>query len=157
MTVPELKPYGLETMRREEIDTFLDSQSVGVLGLIDGPVPYLLPLSYGYDGESLYFTYLLGDESRKERLTDHSERASFLVYSAETRFNWRSVLLEGEFRKIPPHRWGDLGEVLEGAWRPELFQIASPSRNVKIYALDVDEVTGIKHTGLAAEMESRDQ
>jgi len=157
MTVPELKPYGLETMRREEIDTFLDSQSVGILGLSDGPVPYLLPLTYGYDGESLYFTYLLGAESHKEELTEQVDRGSFLVYSAETRFNWRSVFLEGEFRKIPPRRWGDLSDVLDGAWRPELFQTASPSRNVKIYALDVVDVTGIKHTGLAAEMESRDQ
>jgi nitroimidazol reductase NimA-like FMN-containing flavoprotein (pyridoxamine 5'-phosphate oxidase superfamily) len=154
MTLSELERYGLETMRREEIDAFLDSQSLGVLGLADDPSPYLLPLSYGYDGESLYFTYLLGEESTKETLTEASDRASFLVYSAETQFDWRSVLVEGEFRTIPPHRWGDLADVLDGAWRPELFQIASPSRHVRIYALDVIEVTGIKHTGLAAEIES---
>lgn len=153
MTVSELERYGLETMGRAEIDAFLDSQSVGVLGLSADPVPYLLPLSFGYDGESLYFTYLLGEESTKEQLTEQTERASFLVYSAETRFNWRSVLIEGEFRKVPPHHWSDLSDVLAGAWRPELFQTASPSRHVQIYALDVTEVDGIKHTGLAAEME----
>jgi nitroimidazol reductase NimA-like FMN-containing flavoprotein (pyridoxamine 5'-phosphate oxidase superfamily) len=154
MTVSELERYGLETMRRAEIDAFLDSQSVGVLGLSDDPVPYLLPLSYGYDGESLYFTYLLGEQSTKEDLTEAAERGSFLVFSAETRFNWRSVLVEGTFRSIPPHHWGDLADTLDGAWRPEVFQTASPSRNVRIYALDVTEVAGIKHTGLAAEMES---
>ena len=102
MTTEELKRYGLENMRREEIDAFLETQSLGVLGLPGERAPYLVPLSFAFDGEStLYFTYLLGDESEKERLTEATERARFLIYSADTLFNWESVLLEGTFDVVP--------------------------------------------------------
>lgn len=142
-------------MREETIEAFLASHSLGVLGLPADGGPYLVPLSYAYDDGTLYFTFLLGAESRKERLAEEAGRGTFLVYSAETAFSWQSVLLEGEFRKVPPSEWGDLGETLAGAWRPELFETASPSRNVAIYAFDVVDASGIKHTGLAPGMRKR--
>jgi nitroimidazol reductase NimA-like FMN-containing flavoprotein (pyridoxamine 5'-phosphate oxidase superfamily) len=152
MTTEELKRYGLENMRREEIDAFLETQSLGVLGLPGEHAPYLVPLSFAFDGEDvLYFTYLLGDESKKERLTETRESARFLVYSADTMFNWESVLLEGAFEVVPPSEWGDLTEELEDVWRPEIFKSADTSRNVKIYAFEIIDSSGIKHTGLPSQ------
>lgn len=154
MTTEELKPYGLEEMREEEITTFLGTQSLGVLGLPAEEAPYLVPLSYAFDGDSsLYFTYVLGEESRKEQLTDAAERARFLVYSADTIFNWESVLLVGTFDTVPPSEWNDIADVLEDVWRPEIFTTASTSRNVKIYELTVEESSGIRHTGLSPQYE----
>jgi len=155
MTVEDLKQYGLEEMHERDIETFLDNHSIGVLGLANDGVPYLLPLSYAYDGGTLYFTYLLGEQSEKERLTEQTARGRFLVYSAETMFSWRSVLLEGEFSKVPEHEWDELSETLSGVWRPELFDDAVRSRNVSIYAFDVVEQTGLRHTGLAPGMARR--
>lgn len=150
MTISELKPYGVEEMRDEEIDQFLASQSIGVLGLPDDERPYMLPLSYAFDGDSsLYFTYVLGEESTKERLTEEADRVPFLVYTANTMFNWQSVLVEGVFEELPPSKWGELGELLDDVWRPEVFKTSSTSRNVKIYEFEITERTGIKHTGLA--------
>lgn len=150
MTISELKPYGLEEMREEEIDQFLEAQSTGVLGLADDERPYILPLSYAFDGDSsLYFTYVLGAESTKERLTRQAGRVPFLVYSADTMFNWQSVLLEGVFEELPPSKWGELGELLGDVWQPEVFKTSSTSRNVKIYEFEIAERSGIKHTGLA--------
>lgn len=152
MTTEELKRYGLENMRREEIDAFLETQSLGVLGLPGEQAPYLVPLSFAFDGDSeLYFTYLLGDESEKERLTETTERARFLVYSADTLFNWESVLLEGTFEVVPPSEWGDITEEFEEVWRPELFRTADTSRNLKIYAFELLDSSGIKHTGLPSQ------
>jgi nitroimidazol reductase NimA-like FMN-containing flavoprotein (pyridoxamine 5'-phosphate oxidase superfamily) len=154
MTISELKPYGLEEMRDEEIANFLDSQSVGVLGLPGEQAPYLLPLSYAFDGEStLYFTYVLGEDSQKGTLTAQTERARFLVYSADTMFNWESVLLEGTFEELRPSQWGDISDLLEDVWRPEVFETSKTARNVKIYGFEVDEQSGIKHTGLSPEMQ----
>lgn len=154
MTTEELKRYGLEELRDEEITTFLGTQSLGVLGLPAEGAPYLVPLSYAFDGEStLYFTYVLGEQSRKERLTDAADRARFLVYSADTIFNWESVLLEGTFDSVPPSEWDDIAEILDDAWRPEIFTTASTSRNVTIYEFTIEASSGIRHTGLSPQYE----
>lgn len=150
MTTEELKPYGLEYMQRAEVDQFLTHQSVGVLGLSAEKMPYLVPMSYAFDGDSsLYFTYILGEGSRKEQLTEQTEWAQFLVYSADTIFNWQSVLLEGTFETVKPSNWSDLADTLEGTWRPEIFRNARTDRNVKIYEFEIDDFSGIKHTGLS--------
>ena len=155
MTVDELKKYGIEEMRTEEMVRFLETQSTGVLGLPASADPYLLPLSFAFDGESsLFFTYLLGAESRKEMLTEQAETGKFLVYAAETMFNWRSVLLSGRFEAVPPSEWGDLSELFEGVWRPDLFQTANTSRNVTIYKFEITDWSGIKHMGLAPGFEA---
>lgn len=150
MSVSELKKYGLEELREEEVFTFLETQQVGVLGIDGERRPYLLPLSYGYDGEeSLYFTYLLGETSEKEELTERAESGTFLVYKVDTLFNWESVLLEGDLSRVPQSQWTDLEEILAGVWRPEIFRTGKTSRNVAIYEFEIAEANGIKHTGLA--------
>jgi nitroimidazol reductase NimA-like FMN-containing flavoprotein (pyridoxamine 5'-phosphate oxidase superfamily) len=154
MTITELKKYGLEEMRDEEVTAFLENQSVGVLGLASPDGPYLVPLSYAYDGESsLYFTYVLGEDSQKGTLTADAERARFLVYSVDTMFNWQSVLLTGTFTDLPPSQWGDISELLDSVWRPEIFQTSKTSHNITIYEFSVEEQSGIKHSGLAPDME----
>lgn len=150
MTVEELERYGLEKMREEEISQFLRTQTVGILGLATGEVPYLVPLSYGYDGGgSLYFVYVLGAESRKEKLTERVDEGVFVVFSADTPFNWQSVQLVGEFESVPPSRWDDIAPALESAWRPDIFTRANTSRNVAIYEFEITQQTGFKHAGLA--------
>lgn len=159
MTSEELKRYGLEEMTREEMELFLASRSVGVLGLEDtqAEAPYLIPLSYAFDGDSsLYFTYVLGAESRKEQLTEQVSRGRFVVYRADTPFNWQSVSLYGTFESVPPSQWNDLADVLETAWRPEIFTTAMPSRSIKIYEFTIEDWQGFKHSGLSPGFGGRD-
>ena len=150
MSVAQLQEYGLERMDREAIREFLAARSTGVLGLAADDVPYMLPMSYAYDGdENFYFTYLIGPGSRKETLSSRVDRARLLVYNVETMFNWESVLVTGAFTEVPDTEWADLEDVLTNAWRPELFQTATLSGEVKLYRLSMEEATGIRHTGLA--------
>jgi uncharacterized protein len=44
-----------EIKEREAIDAIIRECRVCRLGLTDGNQPYVVPLSFGYDGESLYF------------------------------------------------------------------------------------------------------
>lgn len=47
-----------------EIEQFLASRGVGVLGLPAEEDPYLVPMSFGFDGgRRLHFTYLTGSTS----------------------------------------------------------------------------------------------
>jgi nitroimidazol reductase NimA-like FMN-containing flavoprotein (pyridoxamine 5'-phosphate oxidase superfamily) len=149
MTLDELGEFGMVRMDDTEIEGFLRVGRVAVLGLAAEGVPYLLPLSYGYDGErTLYFTYVVGAKSRKDELTARTERASALVYSAESKYNWESVTMTGTLAELPESEWADHEEAIAGAWRPDLFEQASGVRDVRVYTFHVDEWTGIKHTGL---------
>lgn len=155
MTLEELTEYGMARMDEAAIDGFLSSHSIGVLGLPAEDAPYLLPLSYSYDGESLYFLYVVGAESRKADLSDRAEAARFLVYSAETVFNWRSVLLSGTIEEVPVGEWDPLLDEMEMAWRPELFETASEMEVTRLYRFRIEERSGIKHTGLPPALEAR--
>ena len=149
MSVDELRDYGLERMSDAEIRGFLSSQGLGILGLPTEGEPYLLPLSYDYDGDSrLYFTYVVGSESRKSKLSEGSENASFLVFSADSMFNWESVQLTGTLRKPRDDEATEPAEGAKRAWRPDLFQRADLSGGVEVYLFDIREQSGIKHTGL---------
>ena len=149
MSVDELHEYGLERMSDAEIRGFLAGQGLGVLALPTEGAPYVLPLSYDYDGESrLYFTYLLGSESRKATLSEQTEEASFLVFSADSMFNWESVMLTGTLRKPRPEEPTEPAEGVSRAWRPDVFQRADLSAGVEVYIFEITEQNGIRHTGL---------
>lgn len=149
MSVDELREYGLEQMSDAEIRGFLSSQGLGILGLPTEGAPYLLPLSYDYDGDSrLYFTYLVGSESRKSRLSEGSEHASFLVFSADSMFSWESVQLTGTLRKPRDDEPTEPEDGATRAWRPDLFRQADLSGGIEVYLFDIREQSGIKHTGL---------
>jgi nitroimidazol reductase NimA-like FMN-containing flavoprotein (pyridoxamine 5'-phosphate oxidase superfamily) len=151
MAIAQLREYGLEQMDDESIREFVAAQSVGVLGLPMDQAPYLLPMSFAFDGDSrLYFTYLLGPSSRKQALSDRADYARVLVYSVETMFNWRSVLLTGSLTEVPESEWSDLEDVLTTAWRPELFETARLSGDVSVYEFTIESQSGIRHTGLAS-------
>ena len=149
MSVDELGEYGMERMDADEIAQFLATQKTGVLGLPSEDGPYLLPITYGYDGESrLFFTFVLGASSRKEALSERAESATFLVYKADSMFVWESVLLSGSIEPLPEAEWDVALEALTDAWRPEIYEQAELSRGVRIYAFDVEDRSGIKHTSV---------
>lgn len=149
MTVDQLGEYGVDRMGDDEVEGFLSSQSLGVLGLPAEGEPYLLPMSYGYGGGGrLYFFYVAGEGSRKADLTRRAETASFLVYSAETAFIWRSVLLTGTIQKLPEEKRATLRRDQSPTWRPELFKTASEAEGTQLYEFRIEDWTGIKQTDL---------
>lgn len=147
MSLSELRDLGVSPMDDDAIATFLTTQGVGVLALPDAEVPYVLPLSFGYDGDdALYFTYVLGESSEKARLSERADRARFLVFAADSPFQWQSVLLTGTIEAVPREQWDDLA--LENAWRPALFEDAELSGGVTVYRFEIGEREGFRHTGL---------
>jgi hypothetical protein len=156
MTVDELRAYGVDHMDGGEIDAFLSTHHTGVLGLPGPEAPYLVPLSYGYDGDSrLYFFYVVGEESTKDELSAQAETARFLVYTAETAFNWRSVLLRGTMREVSDEQWDAVEDEIDLPWRPDLIETASAAEATRLYRFEVEERSGIKHVGLPPGFEER--
>jgi nitroimidazol reductase NimA-like FMN-containing flavoprotein (pyridoxamine 5'-phosphate oxidase superfamily) len=152
MTVDEIQ---LTEMGDDAIRAFLANRKMGVLGLPTDDIPYLLPMSFGYDDESaLYFTFVGGPESRKRRLIEQADGAGFLAYTAESPFSWESVLLSGTVEAVPDDEWADIVPVLEAAWRPDVIEAAMETEAVTVYRFSVGEWTGYKHTGLPPGFES---
>lgn len=148
MSIAEIRDSEAEHMEQAEIDRFLRGQGVGVLAVSDGNLPYVLPLSFGYDGDSrLYFAYLLfGAQSKKEELSNRVDSARFLVYTAESMTEWRSVLLTGELDEVPEAEWDAFKASMQNAWHPNLFATATPMRGISAYQLRITEQTSLKHT-----------
>ena len=149
MTIDTLEAAGLTRMDDSDIAAFLSNQRVGVLGLPTENGPYMIPLSFGYDGDnSLYFTFIGGSASRKQQLTEAAADATVLVYKVESMFHWESVLLQGGIEAVPESKWADLAAVLDGAWRPEVFEDAIKDDDVTIYRFHINEREGLRHAGL---------
>lgn len=149
MAIADLRDAGARRMTDAEIDTFLREQGVGVLALPGQELPYVLPLSFGYDGDAhLYFTYLLfGAESKKETLSKRADIARFLVFAAESMHQWHSVLLTGDLRELPEQEWDRLQSAMENAWHPNLFATATPMRGITGYEFAITERHSLKHVG----------
>jgi nitroimidazol reductase NimA-like FMN-containing flavoprotein (pyridoxamine 5'-phosphate oxidase superfamily) len=153
MTIDELEAYGTERMDDDGIDQLLANQTTGVLALPAEGAPSMRPLSFHFDGDSaLHFVYVVGEESRKSELSDWADTARFLVYSMETPFNWRSVLLSGAIDRVPEGESEAVGDAMETT-RPDLFERALAVENTELYRFDVEERTGVKHLGLPPELE----
>ena len=154
MTVEGLKEYGLTDMSDEQVRDFLSNQGMGVLGLPEADAPYLLPMAFGYDGESrLYFSFFVGDGSRKHALSAETETASFLVYSADSPFFWESVQLTGTLAEIPEDEWDDHETALDNAWYLDLFEKVDTPGNVRLYEFEIRDQRGLKYTGLPPGLE----
>ena len=157
MTVDDLAAYGMEPMTDANVRSFLSSRNVGVLALPTDDAPMLRPLSFWYDGDNaLYFVYVLGGESRKHDLSRAVDTARFLVYSAETAFNWRSALLTGTLSEVPDAELATVLDRMDLQWRPEVFRQASVDEPTAIYRFEIDDWTGIKHLGLPPGIEAPD-
>lgn len=128
MTISRLLEEGLTGMDDASIRQFPSSQGTGVLGLPTAESPYLLPMSYSFDGEStLYFTFVGGPKAGGA-LIARTDSARFLVYDARTAFNRESVMLSGPIEPVPQGEWDRFAAATETPWRPDIFEAATAER-----------------------------
>lgn len=147
-------PTDRETLRGAamtdaEIDAFLTDEGTGVLALADGGDAYAIPISFGYDGERVVFSYWqFGPESRKREYTESTQTACLAVYDVASTLEWQSVLAFGDLAEIPPERWDDLGQLLEdNAWSPDVSTVGNRQLSIVGYELVLEEVTGLQGPG----------
>ena len=155
MSSDETRPMGVTPMDDSEIRSFVSHRNVGVLGLSGTDAPYVIPMSYDFDGEDhLYFTFILGDDSHKKELSTRTDRASFLVYDATSAFIWESVSMTGEINELSEEEHAEVPDSLGNAWRPDAFQDTGPTLETKLYRFRIRETVGLKGTGLPKEMDA---
>lgn len=136
-------------MDSDEIDDLLTSQGYGILSLCREGEPYSIPVSFGYDGESVYFG-LLEDrpQSTKLEYIEDGATARLLVMDIRERFDWQSVAVTGPVRAIDPEdeaEWDAFLETLEdNGWFMRSFERSDAVSAIRGWELETGEIRGLE-------------
>jgi nitroimidazol reductase NimA-like FMN-containing flavoprotein (pyridoxamine 5'-phosphate oxidase superfamily) len=141
---------------RAEIDAVIRAAKVMRIGLVDGTEPYVVPLSFGYNGTSLYFH--CAREGRKLEIIRRSGRVCFEfdelreIVSAPEACGWgagyRSVIGRGSAVIVedPAEKRRGLAAVMaQYAGDRYPAELSFPDREVErtcVVRIDVESVTG---------------
>lgn len=80
------------------IEDLLHQQLIGRLGINGDKRPYVVPVSYAYDGQFIYgFTH---EGLKVELLRQHPE-VCFEVENTDNISNWKTVIAWGKFEELP--------------------------------------------------------
>jgi hypothetical protein len=146
-------PYSQFTgvpMREKDIAGLLRSRGHGVVSLCSDGEPYSIPISFGYDGENVYFGFLKdGPEPAKMSFISEGSTARLLVTDIRDRFDWRSVAVSGPVSLVDPGSddWEHLLETLEdNAWFMRSFEQSDAVESIQGWELDVEELRGFERT-----------
>lgn len=92
-----------------QIRNLLSSQSVGRLACTDGEQPYIVPVTYVYDG-----TYIFGqtNEGMKLKMLRKNPKVCFEVDSMIDMRNWQSVIILGKFEELKNMKAKEAREIL---------------------------------------------
>jgi uncharacterized protein len=80
-----------------EIEEILNHQVVGRIGCHADGITYIVPVSYAYDGKSVYIHAFEGMKLEMMRKNPH---VCFEVDVTKDMSNWRSVIAWGEFKEL---------------------------------------------------------
>jgi uncharacterized protein len=105
----------LGNLNDHQINNILSSQVIGRLACADGYQPYIVPVTYTYDGEYIYGQTNIGT---KLAILRSNPLVSFEVDRMMDMQNWESVVVSGEFEELE-------GEEAEKA-RAVLFERVFP-------------------------------
>jgi nitroimidazol reductase NimA-like FMN-containing flavoprotein (pyridoxamine 5'-phosphate oxidase superfamily) len=91
-------------LEADEIDELLVRRGVGTLSMVDGELPYAIPISFGYDPEQPNLLMQWGEkhDSRKGSVLDENGNVSLTVYEQDSDDEgiWRSAVVVGEVYEV---------------------------------------------------------
>ena len=137
-------------MSRDDIDQLLRTQGYGIVSLCDDNTPYSVPLSFGYDGESVYLPFLTeSPESTKAELISEESTVRLLATDITGRFDWRSVAVTGPVHAVDrdSEEWEQFVETLDdNAWFISGFERADSLASMQGWRLDPEAIQGLERT-----------
>lgn len=80
-----------------QINNILSSQVVGRLACTDGEQPYIVPVTYCYDGKYIYGQ---ANEGTKLKMLRQNPNVCFEIDTMTDMGNWQSVIVYGEFEEL---------------------------------------------------------
>jgi uncharacterized protein len=92
-----------------QINNLLSSQAIGRLACTDGDKPYIVPITYTYDGEYIYGQTNIG---KKLNLLRKNPNVCFEVDQMIDVRNWQSVIVQGKFEELKGKKFEKGREIL---------------------------------------------
>lgn len=84
-------------LNKNQMEEVIKMQPVGRLACCQDNIPYIVPISYAYDGR---FIYCHAEEGKKIDIMRNNPHICFQIDDMKDMGNWRSVLIHGEFEEI---------------------------------------------------------
>lgn len=136
-------------MTESELAEFLDERGQGVLSLARDGDAYGVPVSFGYDDDTLYFVLLqFGDASEKLEFAEATGTATFSTFEFEDEHHWRSVVARGPLESVAEEDREAVDDVMfDNARFASLFPHGEPITDHPRYRLVPEETTGQKGQG----------
>ena len=143
-----------EIKSREEIEAVVAKATVMYLGLVDGNLPYVVPLNYGYKDNRLYFHS--AKEGRKLDVLRRNNNVCFTMSAdqvfveAEKGCNWamkyRSVMGTGKayFVEDVPEKVAALKLIMAHYSDKEYDFSEKEAGTVAVVRIDIDSLSGKK-------------
>jgi len=80
-----------------QMNHFLLTQAIGRIACTDGKKPYIVPVTYAYDGKDI-----IGQtrEGKKLTILRKNPNVCFEVDAMNNMVNWRSVIIDGTFSEL---------------------------------------------------------
>jgi len=101
----------LGQLNEMQIDNLLTSQVLGRLACTDGKQPYVVPVTYTFDGEYIYGQ---SNEGMKLKILRKNPKVCFEVDSMTDMRNWKSVIVYGKFEELKNKAAEKAREILFG-------------------------------------------
>lgn len=143
-----------ELKSRDEIEAVLKKATVCRLGLADGNIPYVVPLNFGFNGNSLYFHS--AKEGRKLDIIRRNNNVCFEMDAdqafvpAEKGCNWslkyRSVIGNGKacFVDAPAEKIAALKIIMAHYSDKQYDFTAEEAARVAVVRIDIESLSGKK-------------
>jgi uncharacterized protein len=87
----------LGELNGDQINSLLFSQVIGRLACTDNNQPYIVPVTYMYDGQNIYGQT---NEGMKLKILRNNPNICFEVDRMTDMRNWQSVIVFGEFEEL---------------------------------------------------------
>lgn len=142
-----------EITSRTEIDTIIRGSDVCRLALAVSNEPYIVPVSFGYDGDSIYFHTadagkMIDFMAANNRICFEVERNVKLVEHPEKpckwSFSYESVIGYGGVRELESHeeKTRGLNHIMEHYSGRQWSFDAAALKTTRVWQLSVSSVTG---------------
>ncbi|MEO1049172.1 MAG: pyridoxamine 5'-phosphate oxidase family protein [Bacteroidota bacterium] len=138
-------------LSNSQIDTLLESCSLGRLGCYAQNTVYVVPVSYAFEGE---YVYSHTREGMKVNMMRENPDVCFEVDQIDNMANWRSAILWGKYEELAGHDREEALQKICNRFVPITTSIYSlPAKD--IHAKDIASVAKLKEVVFRIKIEKR--
>lgn len=131
-------------LSREQIDEVLSGQLVGRLGLVEGAVPYVVPISYAYRDGMIYGHSAPGHKLSALRA---GNEVCFEVDEVDSVDRWRSAITWGGFEQLVGAEAREGLDILLERFRPSMAATGSEHPGAEIGMLRTLDIPRMPDSG----------